>query len=224
MTSAPRPHARTFQPRRRALGPTRAASYARLFPRWSLAESGPPLDVDALQSEAGASRVVLDIGFGYGTALVELAVAAPDELVIGVDVHTPGVAWVLDQIDERGLLNVRVVHADVLDFLPRVPPDALDGVRIWFPDPWPKVRQHRRRLVNSAVVAALTDRLRVGGVLHLATDVDSYATQMRAACDAEPRLSGGPVARPHWRPLTPYERRGTDAGRHATDLVYRRVD
>lgn len=223
MSGTSRPRARTFQPRRRKLGPTRAASFARLLPLWGLDETGPPLDVAALTADAGASRVVLDIGFGYGTALVELAARAPDELVLGVEVHTPGVAWVLDQIEARGLHNVRVVHGDVLEFLPRLPSGSLDAVRIWFPDPWPKARQQHRRLVDAAFVAAITDRLRPGGLLHLATDVDSYAAQMSEAGAAEPRLSGGRVPRPADRPVTPYERRGADAGRQVVDLLYRRV-
>jgi tRNA (guanine-N7-)-methyltransferase len=218
-----RPVTRTFKPRRRGLSPSRAASYARLVPVWGLAVDAPLLDIDALRDEAAATTVVLDIGFGYGAALVELATAHPDELVIGVDVHTPGVAWVLDEIDARGLRNVRVVEADVLDLLPRIPPASLDGIRIWFPDPWPKARQQRRRLVNDAVVATLVERLRVGGLLHLATDIAGYAEQMERVCAAHPSLEGGVVPRPHWRPRTAYEARGATAGRHAVDLIYRRA-
>ena len=166
--------------------------------------------------------VVLDVGFGHGESTIEMAAAEPDLDVVGVEVHTPGVVTVLDAIEHRGLHHVRVVHGDLLPFLDRVPPDSLAAVRIFFPDPWTKRRNFHRRLVGPDVVSALTDRLRVGATLHLATDIADYAESMRAVCDAEPRLSGGVIDRPDWRPLTRFEQRGLDAGRQPVDLLYTR--
>ena len=101
--------------------------------------------------------------------------------------------------------------------------ESLTAARIYFPDPWTKRRNHHRRLVAQDVIEALTDRLRVGGQLHLATDIDDYAAVMREVCDAELRLRGGVIERPDWRPLTRFEQRGLDAGRSPTDLLYTRV-
>lgn len=167
--------------------------------------------------------VALDVGFGHGESTIEMAVAQPDLDVIGVEVHTPGVVTVLDAIEHRHLHHIRVVHGDLLAFLDRIAPESLALVRIYFPDPWTKRRNFHRRLVGPDVVAALTDRLRIGGELHLATDIVDYAAAMQQVCDAEPRLDGGVIDRPDWRPLTRFERRGLDAGRSPTDLLYTRT-
>jgi len=146
-------------------------------------------------------------------ALIELARDRPDECVIGVEVHTTGLAAVL----EAGLPNVRVVDGDVLDFLPRLAPASLDEIRIWFPDPWPKQRQRHRRLIRPDVVARVVALLRDGGRLHLATDSLDYSLQMQQVCA---HLGGGVVDRPPWRPVTRYESRGLAAGRTPVDLIY----
>lgn len=188
---------------------------------WALLpEEGDMLDLAA--HFGPDAHVVLDIGFGGGQELVDIARARPHEAVIGVEIHTPGVARVLAAIED-GLPHVRVVHGDALVFVDRVPSGSLQGIRILFPDPWPKQRQRDRRLVRAAHVAALVDRLAVGGTLHLATDVVDYAEQMAEVCSAHPGLEGGRVARPDWRPETRFERRGRDEGRPSIDLTYRRV-
>jgi tRNA (guanine-N7-)-methyltransferase len=214
------PPARSFQPRRRALSPSRAERYDRLVAQWALAVEGERLDLAAL---FGSLDVVLDIGFGGGEGLIELAGTRPQEAVIGVDVHTTGVARVLEAIDDQGWQHVRVVEGDALEFLPRIPLAELTGVRLFFPDPWPKNKQRHRRLARLDVVAQLVDRLRVGGTLHVATDMIDYAAQTLAVCTAEPRLRGGVVRRPMWRPLTRFEQRGLDEGRTPTDLIFERV-
>ena len=222
------PPARSFQPRRRALSPTRAERYDRLVAHWALAVEGDALRFADLFGPAGAATqaapdVVLDIGFGGGEGLIELAANRPQEAVIGVDVHTSGVANVLEAIDGNGWHHVRVVEGDVLDFLPRIPHGSLAGVRLYFPDPWPKNKQRHRRLARADVVSLLVDRLRIGGTLHVATDIADYAAQTITVCDAEPRLRGGVVSRPSWRPLTRFERRGLAEGRAPTDLIFERV-
>jgi tRNA (guanine-N7-)-methyltransferase len=217
----PPSYARSFRPRRRGLPAARAEAYERDAPRWRLDVTGPVLDLDAVFGADAA--VVLDIGFGGGEGLIEMAAARLDECIIGVEVHTPGVAKVIEAGEAGDWQHVRVVEGDALDFLPRLAPESLAGVRIWFPDPWLKRKQQHRRIVRPDVVAQLTDRLRPGGTLHVATDITEYATHTERVVVGEPRLSGGVVPRPEWRPLTRFEVRGHREGRTATDLVYERV-
>lgn len=219
------PHPRSFLPRRRALSPLRAAEYRLQAPKWSLDEQGPVLDLDDVFASAGeaANDVVLDIGFGGGEGLIAMAALRPHQCIIGVEVHTPGVAKVLQAVEEHGWQHVRLVEGDAIHFLRRLPAASLAEVRIWFPDPWLKNKQRHRRLVRPEVVTALTDALRVGGLLHIATDVADYARHTERVVAEEPRLSGGAVPRPEWRPLTRFEQRGRAAGRASTDLVYERL-
>jgi tRNA (guanine-N7-)-methyltransferase len=216
-----RPPVRTFKPRRRSLTPRRAELFERLAPAYTLADEGQTVDLDACFGRA--ANVVLDIGFGIADCLLAMAVAEPELDVIGVEVHTPGIAGALAGIEEHGLANVRLVHGDALLFLDRLLSESLVGVRIFFPDPWPKVRHHHRRLVREDVVARLVALLRVGGWLHLATDNDDYAEQMRSVCDANSSLDGGPIPRPVDRPLTRYEQKGIEAGHGVEDFRYSRT-
>ena len=220
-----RPPARSFRPRRRALSPTRQVAYQRQLDQWRLPADGPLLDwtqvfIALAVGEAGDTAPVLDIGFGGGEGLVALAAAQPDQPIVGVEVHTPGIAFVLGEVETRDWRHVRVVDTDVLEFLPRVPLASLAGVRLWFPDPWPKTKQRHRRLFRPDVVTALVDRVRPGGFMHIATDIAEYARQVQEVAAAEPRLQGGVVPRPSWRPETRYERRGLAAGRSPVDLIY----
>jgi tRNA (guanine-N7-)-methyltransferase len=217
---AEHPPVRTFKPRRRSLSAARTALFERLGPRFLLDEAGPPLVLaDVFRRD---TATVLDIGIGWGETLLAMARAEPDLDVIGCDVHTPGVANVLAGIEEHGLTNVRAMHGDALVFLDRLPAASLVGVRVFFPDPWPKVRHHHRRLVRDDVVGRLVARLRPGGFLHLATDIEDYAQQMRTVCDLRPELTGGPIARPPERPVTRYEQKGIEAGHEVVDLRYTR--
>lgn len=194
-------------------------AYERALGRWGIAVAGPQLSFTEVFESPGGT-VVLDIGFGGGEALVELAETRPHEHVIGVDVHTPGIAAVFEAVEQRGLRNVRIVEGDVVDFLDRIPVRSLAVIRTFFPDPWPKRRQHGRRLIRPDVAVQLASRLHVGGTMHMATDDPGYAAQMREVCDATPGLAGGVIDRPSWRPVTRYEQRGLDEGRQAVDLVY----
>ena len=190
--------------------------------RWGVDVDGPPLSFPEMFDMPAESSgdVVLDIGFGGGEALIELAEMRPHERVIGVDVHTPGVAAVLEAVEARGLRNVRVVEGDVIEFIARIPFRSLAVIRIFFPDPWPKRRQRNRRLIRPDVVQRLAPLLRDGGTLEMATDAADYATQMRLVCDATTGLHGGVIERPSWRPATRFERRGIDEGRRPVDLLY----
>jgi tRNA (guanine-N7-)-methyltransferase len=194
---------------------------------WGVAVKGPRLRLDELFGDApsgDSGDVILDIGFGSGEALVEVAELRPHERVLGIDVHTPGIAAVLEAVRSRGLGNVRVVEGDVIDFAARIPPSSLSGIRVFFPDPWPKRRQRGRRLIRAEIMDLLALLLRSGGTLHLATDVDDYAEQMRMVCEAVPGLTGGLVTRPAWRPVTRYEQRAIDEGRRPVDLIYTSSD
>ena len=210
---------RTFKPRRRRVSPARAAVIERVGAAYLLEESGPLLDLAEVFDRVAPT--VLEGGFGYGDATIAMAQAQPEVDVVAVDVHTPGVAGVLEAIELDDLHNVRLVHGDAVVFLDRIAPRSLAGVRIYFPDPWPKVRQRHRRLVRPDLVARFVDTLAPGGVLHLATDVADYAAQMRSVCADTVGLE--PVAEAPWRPPTRYEMKGREAGRSSTDLAYRRV-
>ena len=215
----------TFKVRRRGLSPKRQAEFDEWIERWSIPLDGPVLDwAEVFDRDPDVRRrVVLDIGFGHGESTIQMAHAQPELDVVGVEVHDPGVVTVLDAIENDPLPNVRVVHGDVIRFLARLGPESLSIVRIFFPDPWKKQRQHHRRLVRHDIVTALTDRLEIGGELHLATDIADYADLMAEVCDGEPRLEGGVIPRPSERPLTRFERRGIDAGRAIVDLRYTRL-
>ena len=156
---------------------------------------GRLLDADQLagfdQAEAFGRHdapLVLDVGFGTGEATVAFALAHPDHDVLAVEVHTSGVARLLRELDDHRLTNVRIVEADVWDVLSQLPPASLSRVHVFFPDPWPKARHHKRRLVQAPFVAVVADRLASGGLVHLATDWAPYAAGIRAVLLDEPRL------------------------------------
>ncbi len=170
--------------------------------------------------------LVLEIGFGMGEATVAMAAADPSRDVLAVDVHTPGVGALLHAVGERGLTNVRVVQGDAIEVLrDMLAPGSLDEVRIFFPDPWPKERHRKRRIVSGEPLALITSRLRVDGVLHCATDWEPYADQMLAEVDASPELQNlHPhfASRPDTRPVTRFERLGIAKGHHVFDVVAQR--
>ena len=210
----------TFKPRRRSLSEKRQTEFDAWITRWGLDENGPVLDWPEL---FGSRPIVVDIGFGRGEGTVDMARADHETAIIGIEVHTPGVVAVLDAVENDPLPHVRVVHGDALRFLTRVPHNSLDAVRVYFPDPWPKKRHHDRRLIRPDVVDVLVDRLRLGGTLHLATDIGHYADQMLATCAAVDRLDGGQIERPSWRPVTRFEQRGLDEGRAPIDFLFTRT-
>ena len=170
-------------------------------------------------------RTLLEVGSGMGEAII--AAAADYDLAIGVDVHVRGLAATMRAVRDQGLDNVRLVRGDAVDVLrDQVPAGRLAEIHVWFPDPWPKAKHHKRRLIRPSVVALMAARLRLGGVLRLATDVGEYATQMVeviASSDAfEPVGESGSVPRPPWRPVTRYERYGRDRGNIPVELAFRR--
>ncbi len=199
----------------------RADLFERLVPVWCLDEVGERLDTAVVFGRV--APVVLDIGIGFGDSLTTAAAADPNTDLIGADVHTPGIASTLARIESMGLANVRLLHGDAIVFLARISPDSLAGIRIYFPDPWPKVRHRHRRMTTAANIERFVSLLQRHGTLHIATDSADYAAETQRICEAHPELAGGVVDRPDWRPITRYEEKAIAAGRAATDLLYRRV-
>ena len=198
-----------------------------LWPRWGVEPGDDRIDFAALFGNR--HPVILEIGFGDGAATWRMARAHPEQNFLGVEVHRPGVGRLLLALERHRIDNVRVACADAVEFLrERLPADALDGVRIYFPDPWPKKRHHKRRLVQPPFVALLASRMRPGAVLHLATDWPPYAEHMLEVLTASAEFEnlaaeGATCPRPEWRPETKYERRGERLGHPVADLVFRRV-
>jgi tRNA (guanine-N7-)-methyltransferase len=178
-----------------------------------------------------AAPVRLEIGSGMGEATALMAAAEPAVNYLAVEVYEPGLAQLMLRATGLGLTNLRLLRGDAIDLLAEhVVPGSLAGVRIFFPDPWPKTKHHKRRLVRPDFVALVASRLAVGGQLHLATDWAEYADVMLAVCSAEPLLHnefsaqpGGWAPRPEWRPVTKFETRARDEGRVCRDLMFVRV-
>lgn len=195
-----------------------------LLPRYGLEYRDSPVDLD--QAFGRNAPHVLEIGCGMGETTVAIAAAHPGTDYLGIEVHTPGVGSLLKQIDAAGLSNLRVVQHDAVAVLRQmIMPDSLDGIHIFFPDPWPKKRHHKRRLIQPPFAALAASRLKPGGYLHAATDWHEYAEQMLAVLGAEPLLENTAPAyapRPEYRPQTKFETRGLKLGHGVWDLVFRR--
>ncbi len=207
----------TFRLRRGRVSPTQADALDRLWARWGVDVDGTPLDLPALFGRT--APVVLEVGAGMGEATAAAAAADLARDLLAVDVHTPGHGTLLRRLEEAGLSHVRVADGDARVLLgDMLAPGSLDEVRIWFPDPWPKARHAKRRLVQPAFLALVASRLRPGGTLHVVTDWAPYAAQVADALSASPlRLVSR--ERPASRPTTRFEQQGLAAGRRAHDLV-----
>ncbi|MFZ9986716.1 MAG: tRNA (guanine(46)-N(7))-methyltransferase TrmB [Candidatus Nanopelagicales bacterium] len=170
----------------------------------------------------GDRPLILDIGFGAGEAVVTMASADKSADILAVDTHTPGIGDLLATIREQGLRNILVVEADIRHVLPAIPKARLAGARTFFPDPWPKKRHQRRRLITTDFANDLAVRVSAGGFWHLATDWSEYADVMEEQIGSSSAWRGGRTLRPEWRPETRYERRGRAAGRSPIDLWFER--
>lgn len=210
---------RSYKRRTSRVTPTQADALRRLWPSLGVDVDGKLLDLADLFGRD--APVVLEVGFGMGDATVEMAAAQPELDVFAVDVHTPGLGGLLREVDARGLTNVRVADGDAnLLLRAMLPASSLHEVRIFFPDPWPKTRHWKRRLLDEAFLSLLADRLVPGGRVHLATDWAHYAEQVRRLVAGH--ASYDLVAEVPWRPRTRFEQQGLDAGRPALEVVARR--
>lgn len=227
MSQAPKPHRpiRSYVRREGHFTVAQRRAFEMLLPRYGVPAGDGPLDLDALFGRT-AERW-LEIGFGNGEMLASLAVAHPERDFIGIDVHRPGAGALLQRLEAAGAMNVRIVCEDAAAFLAqRIADDSLDAVCLFFPDPWPKKRHHKRRLVQPEFVQGLRRKLKIGAMLYLATDWGDYAEHMLAVLEAAEGFANaagnGFAPRPAWRPLTRFEQRGERLGHTVRDLAFRR--
>lgn len=215
---------RSYVLRQGRVSNAQARAHEQLLPRYGIPFSSQPVDLECVFGRAG--KKILEIGFGMGETTASIAAAHPEHDYLGIEVHTPGVGSLLKLIEARGLTNLRILQHDAVEVLREmIAPATLDGVHVFFPDPWPKKRHHKRRLVQADFVALLASRLKPGGYLHLATDWQEYAEQMLAVLDAEPQLqntAAGFAPRPSYRPQTKFETRGLKLGHGVWDIVFRK--
>jgi tRNA (guanine-N7-)-methyltransferase len=215
---------RSFVLRQGRFSPAQRLAYDKLLPRFGVAFSPKPVDLDAIFGRANPK--VLEVGSGMGETTAAIALAHPDQDFLAVEVHAPGIGGLLRLIERQGLGNVRIVRHDAVEVVRRmIAPDVLAGVHIFFPDPWPKKRHHKRRLLQPDFVHILSQRLAAGGYIHVATDWEEYAGAILATFGAEPLLVNTArdyAPRPSYRPVTKFERRGLARGHGVRDVIFRK--
>ena len=233
---AEHPHIRSFSGRRGHFTSGQRQAYEQLLPRWSIDYRPQPLDLAAAFGRQ--APVVLEIGFGMGETTARIAAARPECNFLGVEVYPAGVGSLLMKIDAAGLQNLRLIQHDAIEVVrDMIAPDSLAAVHVFFPDPWPKARHHKRRIIRPSFVDLLASRLAPGGILHCATDWEHYALQMLAVLAQQPWLENtagavrladtaadttGFAPRPDYRPLTKFEQRGIRLGHGVWDIVFRK--
>ena len=219
----PRP-IRSYVLRQGRISHAQQRAYDSLLPRFSIPYQTTLLE-PALFFDRSAP-VVLEIGFGMGESTAQIAHSRPDLDFIGVEVHTPGVGSLLKKIDEKGLSNVRVIQHDAVEVLQHmIGANTLAGVHIFFPDPWPKLRHHKRRLIQADFVSLIASRLQPGAYLHAATDWEAYAEHILTTLMQDSNLQNTAESyapRPDYRPLTKFEQRGLKLGHGVWDIVFRK--
>jgi tRNA (guanine-N7-)-methyltransferase len=172
-----------------------------------------------------SQKVIMEIGFGMGEATAIMATQSPENAYLAVDLHPPGIGKLLSRIQELGITNIKVIEDDVHVVLPyMIENESLDGVHLYFPDPWPKTKHHKRRIVTPAFLELIASKLKPGGYFHLATDWFPYAEAMQIVFSTSTQFSGGVIDKPDWRPVTRFEGQGIDKDHRVTDLLYLRKD
>jgi len=216
---------RSFVLRQGRISNAQRRAHADLLPVYGVPFS--PASLDLVRVFGRAARKILEIGFGMGETTAAIAQQHPENDYLGVEVHTPGVGSLLKRVAELHLKNVRVIQHDAVEVLRHmIPPAALDGVHIFFPDPWPKKRHHKRRLIQPPFLALLASRMKPGATVHACTDWEDYAQQMLQVLSADRALentASGYADRPDTRPETKFERRGLELGHRVWDLVFRKL-
>jgi tRNA (guanine-N7-)-methyltransferase len=215
---------KTFVLRAGRMGPGQSRAFDLYGPRFLVPYQPARLDIGAAFGRD--APLILEIGFGMGDATAAIALARAQDNFLCCEVHAPGVGALLKRCGEQGIDNIRIVQHDAVQVLDNMlVPEQLDGVHIFFPDPWHKARHHKRRLIQPAFVSRLLTRLKPGGYLHCATDWQPYAEQMLQVLSAEPGLintAADYAAKPDYRPLTKFEHRGLKLGHGVWDLVFQR--
>ncbi len=223
--NTPHPHIRSFVRRQGKITAGQRLARERLAQEWTLAFCNQPLDL--VRAFGNTNGLILEIGFGMGETTAEIARQNPDLNFLGVEVYPAGVGAMLNRIASGDLTNVRIIEHDAVEVLrDGLLADQLQGVHIYFPDPWPKKRHHKRRLIQAPFVNLLASRIMPGGYLHCATDWPEYADQMLhelSSCHLLKNQHAGFAPRPDWRPLTKFEARGLRLGHPVADLVFRRA-
>ncbi len=216
---------RSFVLRQGRVSDAQRRAVEQLLPQLGILFQNEPLELD--RAFGRNAPKILEIGFGMGETTATIAQAHPGNDYLGIEVHTPGVGALLKRIAELGLSNIRVIQHDAVEVLERmIAPGVLDGAHIFFPDPWPKKRHHKRRLIQPRLLALLVSRLKPGAYLHMATDWEEYALHMLEVLSAEPALANtaaGFAERPATRPQTKFEQRGLKLGHGVWDLVFRKT-
>lgn len=214
---------RSFVLRQGRLTPAQQRAIETNLPRFGVAYTPELLDLNALFGRDG-SRKVLEIGFGMGDSTATIAAANPDIDYLGIEVHGPGVGNLLRLIEASQLSNLRLIQHDAVEVLNNMIADAsLDGVHIFFPDPWHKKRHNKRRLLQSAFISMLCGKLKAGAYIHVATDWQAYAEWALEVLQVEPLLENTVkdyAPRPDYRPLTKFEKRGLNLGHDVWDLIF----
>lgn len=215
---------RSFVVRQGRMSPAQKRAIDELYPRFGLNYQPAVLDLDPVFGRKAPH--IVEIGFGMGMTTAEIAANHPEQDFVGIEVHPPGVGSLLNLIQQRNLTNLKIIQHDAVEVLQHmIAPDSLDGVHIFFPDPWHKARHHKRRLIQPAFAQLVADRLKPGGYLHCATDWEHYAEHMLQVLSAVPSLVNtceSYASRPAWRPLTKFENRGLSLGHGIFDLIFRR--
>ncbi len=196
------------------------------LPKFGVSYTISTLDLNQAFNRQNSPKI-LEIGFGMGETTAKIAQTLPDCDFLAAEVHTPGVGALLKLIEESALTNIRIIQHDVVEVLQNMLTDAsLDGVHIFFPDPWHKKRHHKRRLIQAAFVKLLCSKLKAGGYLHVATDWQEYAEWVLEVLNAEPQLQNTAESyaeKPSYRPLTKFENRGLKLGHGVWDMVFKRL-
>lgn len=223
--TTPHPHIRSFVRRQGRVSPAQQRACETLLPQFGIAYQVAKLDLAA--AFAHPAPKILEIGFGMGDSTATIAAAHPELDYLCLEVHTPGVGNLLKLIDSQQLRNIRIIQHDAVEVMRDMLDDgSLDGVHIFFPDPWHKARHNKRRLIQSPFIAQLVKKLKIGGYIHVATDWEDYAVQVLAVLSAEPLLQNtcaDYAPRPAYRPLTKFEKRGLNLGHGVWDLVFTRI-
>ncbi len=224
MTAARRP-IRSYVLRQGRVSNAQQRAHDTLLPRFGIPYSAQPLDLS--RSFGRSAPKVLEIGFGMGETTATIAARHPENDFLGIEVHTPGVGSLLKRIAELDLTNVRIIQHDAVEVLRNmIAPDTFDAVHVFFPDPWPKKRHHKRRLIQPPLISMLCERMKPGAYIHVATDWQDYAEQILAVMSAEPRLINTAhdyAPRPDYRPQTRFESRGLKLGHGVWDIIFRRM-